>query len=109
MFFPLFSLPFWAIGLGMLYFGLRAKYSWHLLMLSPEAVVLARSLFKRNTRKSLARNKLESVEKREFYQQNYSPAYVIELIGNDKVVPLLKWYPEEEARAPVAELRSWLE
>ena len=33
----------------------------------------------------------------------------IELVANDKVVPLVKWYPEEAAREPIAELRAWLE
>ena len=40
---------------------------------------------------------------------NNSAMVRIELIGNDKVVPLWKWYPEEAARKPIAELRAWLQ
>ena len=103
--FPLFSIPFWAIGLGMLYFALRGKYAWHLILIDDRTVVLARSFFKRTTRKSLSRRALTSIDLKEFYQQNYTPVYGIEIRGREGKLRFGTTLTEEEKRWLVADLR----
>jgi hypothetical protein len=105
---PLFSIPFWAIGIGMLYFGLRAKYAFHLLMVDPKTVVLARSFFKRTSRKALQRSTLKSAEKKEFYQQNYTPVYGVEIKGKDGKIRFGTTLSEEEKNWLVADLQRHL-
>ena len=105
---PLFSLPFWAVGLTMLYFSLRGKYAWHLLMVKDDTIVMARSFFKRTTRKSLGRSSLKSVEKKEFYQQNYTPVYGIEIRGKEGKLRFGTTLREEEKDWLVADMRRVL-
>jgi len=105
---PLFSIPFWAVGIGMLYFGLRAKYAFHLLMVDPKTVVLARSFFKRTSRKALRRSTLKSAEKKEFYQQNYTPVYGVEIKGKDGKIRFGTTLREEEKNWLVADLQRIL-
>ena len=52
----------------------------------------------------------EPIEVRSFPsgKMNNTPMVRIELIGENQVVPLVKWYPEDAAREPVEELKSCL-
>jgi hypothetical protein len=56
-----FLIPFWVVGLVMLYFGLRFKYARHLVVVDLRRVVLVRSLFNRTKRRVLERKTMRSV------------------------------------------------
>lgn len=81
--FPAFSIPFWAVGLWMLYYGLRTRFAKHLFLINAREVIMVRSLFGRKKRKTLHRDRLKWVQKKEFYQQNYTPVYGVEIRGED--------------------------
>jgi hypothetical protein len=70
---------FWAVGIGLLYVGLRQKYATHLLAIGPDEVVLTRRLFGRETTKSLARPEVQEVALVEFYRQRYEPVRGVEI------------------------------
>lgn len=106
--FPLFSLPFWAVGIGMLYFGLRAKYAVHLFLIDSKEFIMVRSFFNRTTRKTLQRDQLKWVQKKEFYQQNYTPVYGIEIRGEDGKVRFGTTLSEEEKDWLVADMQRVL-
>ena len=108
MIFPLFSLPFWAVGIGMLYFGLRAKFAVHLFLVDSKEFIMVRSFFNRKTRKALQRSTLKWVKKKEFYQQNYTPVYGIEIRGEDGKVRFGTTLTEEEKLWLVADMQRVL-
>jgi len=101
-------IPFWLVGFVMLYFGLRFKYARHLVVVDLRQVVLVRSLFNRTKRRTLERNTMRSVEKREFYKQNYQPVYGIELKGEDGKLRFGTTLTEEEKDWLVADIRRTL-
>lgn len=74
----LFAL-FWTIGIGMLYAGFRAKNASHLLVIGLSRITLRRSLFSRQTERSILRDGTELARLLVFYQQNYKPVHGIEI------------------------------
>jgi len=78
---PFFTL-FWAIGIGMLYAGFRAKNASHLLVIGLSRITLRRSLFGRQTEKSIIRDGWESARLLVFYEQNDQPVHGIEIRSN---------------------------
>jgi hypothetical protein len=101
----LFLIPFWAVGIGMACAALRIKFARHLVVVDPREVVLIRSMFGRIKRRALARDSLETIEKREFYQQNYQPVHGIELRGRTGKLRFGTALSEEEKDWLVADLR----
>ncbi len=75
----LFFALFWAIGLGMLYFGLRNRFARHRIEIDTYNLTLRRTLFGRANTKSLSREAITTVHQAEFYQKNYRPVYGIEI------------------------------
>lgn len=78
---PFFGL-FYAIGLGVLYAGLRQKFMRHRLTVSGGGVTLRSEMFGRAKEKSLQSGTVKSIAQKEFYQQNYTPVYGIEIRGS---------------------------
>lgn len=78
----LFLIPFWAIGLGVGYIGLRMAYTELLVRVDPSNVVLTRKFFKRMWDKSIPREQVGRVHLSVSHRQNESPIYQIE-IEND--------------------------
>lgn len=77
---PFFGI-FYAVGLGMLYAGLRQMFMRHRLTVSSGGVTLCSVMFGRRKEKSLQPGTVKNVAQKEFYQQNYKPVYGIEIKG----------------------------
>ncbi|MEP2774678.1 MAG: hypothetical protein ABJ118_12560 [Luteolibacter sp.] len=77
---PFFGI-FYAVGFGMLYVAIRQKYMRHRLTVSGGAVTLRKDLLGRTSEKSLTSGTVKTVAQKEFYQQNYTPVYGIEIKG----------------------------
>jgi hypothetical protein len=75
---PFFG-AFWAIGIGVLYAGIRMKFSRHHLVIANGQIVLRREIFGRVTEKSLDAGAVLSVSEKMFYEQNHQPVTGIEL------------------------------
>ncbi len=78
---PFFGI-FYAVGIGMLYAGLREKFMRHRLTVSGGGVTLRSEMFGRSKEKSLEPGTVKSVAQKEFYQQNYKPVYGIDIRGS---------------------------
>jgi hypothetical protein len=74
-----FFAAFWAVGIGMLYSGLRAKHASHLLIIGLSKITLRRNFFGRVKERSIPREGLVAVSLKEFYRRNYAPVYGIEI------------------------------
>jgi len=79
----LFTGLFPLIGVGMAYAALRTRFAVHLLYLGPDRIRLQRQLFGRKKNFDLTTSRVESVQKMEFYQQNYQPVYGVEIKATD--------------------------
>ncbi len=77
----IFVFLFPAIGIFLLYWGVRQKFSTHLLGVGPAGVLLERKLFNTRKRINLPPGTVTSVQMKVFYQQNYEPVYGIEIRG----------------------------
>ncbi|MDP0489609.1 MAG: hypothetical protein Q7Q71_00995 [Verrucomicrobiota bacterium JB023] len=103
-----FFIPFWAVGLGVLYFGLSAAYSNHLLLIERDTVVLVRSLFSFKRTRSLPFSDIKSVDNTVFYTQNNKPVYGVEVKGNKAKIRFGATLSKEEKGWLVAELNHAL-
>jgi len=101
----LFFMLFWAVGLGLLYAGLRAKYAKHRIAVGAGEVKMTREMFGRAKTKALAWKDVTEVQKKEFYQQNYKPVYGIEIKGKDGKLRFGSMLTEEEKGWLVADMR----
>jgi|GEM_PF-1365537 len=106
--FPAFSIPFWAVGLWMLYYGLRTKFAKHLFLIEAREIIMVRSLFGRKKRKALQRASLKWVQKKEFSQQNYTPVYGVEIRGEDGKLRFGTSLSEDEKDWLVADMKRVL-
>ncbi|MCB1227244.1 MAG: hypothetical protein KDK99_15610 [Verrucomicrobiales bacterium] len=70
---------FIAIGIGLLYAGLRMSWTEHWLLVTDTHLVHQLQFLGRGKRKSFARAGVRSVELVVFYGQNYKPVYGIEI------------------------------
>ena len=75
----LFLIPFWLIGIGVAYTGLRMAYTELLIRVDQDAVILTRKFFNRMWDKSIPRENLGDVSLGVAYSQNNSPVYQIEI------------------------------
>ncbi len=105
LFMTLFTIPFWAVGFGMLYAGIRAKYSSVSIAVEADSVLMARVLFNRTSRRTLSRKTLTSVDTQVFYTQNYQPVYGIEIRGPDGKIRFGTMLSEEEKHWLVADIK----
>ena len=79
----LFLIPFWLIGLGVGYVGLRMAYTELLIRVDQDAVVLTRKFFNRMWDKSIPREHVGKVDLGVAYRQNERPVYQIEIMANE--------------------------
>ncbi len=100
---PFFGI-FWAVGLGVLYAGLREKFMCHSVSVSDGKVTLIRRMFGRENAKSIAAGKGTSVSQKEFYQQNYKPVYGIEIRNESGKLRFGSTLSEEEKAWLVADI-----
>ncbi len=98
-------LLFWAVGLGMLYAGLRAKYANLRISVGAGEVKMARDMFGRTKTKVLVWKDVTEIQKKVFYQQNYQPVYGVEIKGKGGKLRFGSTLTEEEKSWLVADLR----
>lgn len=101
-------LPFIAVGVGMAYAGLRAKYATHLLYLGPEFIRLQRQLFGRSKNYDLKTAEIDRAEQKEFYQQNRQPVYGIEIGAGKRRIRFGSALMDGEKEWLCAEIREFL-
>lgn len=102
---PFFGL-FWVIGLGTLYMAFREKYMKHRLTIARDTVTLRKELFGRVREKSLRKEDVGAVARKEFYQRNYVPVYGIEIKGAEGKLRFGTILTEDEKSWLVAEIRG---
>lgn len=104
---PVFLLlsAFWAVGLGMLYAGCRAKYSRHHLSVERGNLTLRRELFGKVTESSLPSDTVQSIAQAEFYQKNYQPVHGIEIRAGKRKLRFGSMLTEDEKAWLVADLK----
>ena len=97
---------FWAIGLGVLYAGLREKYMKSRITVSGGEVKFTKELFGRSKVKAMPFASIKGIEQREFYQQNYKPVYGIEIKGDTGKIRFGSGLADTEKAWLVAALRE---
>ncbi len=105
LFMTLFTIPFWAVGIGLLYAALRAKYATHFIAVDDQAVRMSRVFFGRTSRKTLSRQTLTSAAVQVFHTQNYQPVYGVEVRGSDGKIRFGTTLTEAEKHWLVADLK----
>jgi len=105
----LFIIPFWAIGLGVGYTGLRMSYTELLVRVDEKQVVLTRRFFKKMWDKSFPREQVGRVHLSVAYQQNNSPVYQIEIDNREgKNIKFGSSLKTDEKRWLLGELQGFL-
>lgn len=102
---PFFGI-FWAVGLGMLYAGLRQMLARHTVTVCGGRITLRREMLGRVSEKSLACAGITACGQREFYQQNYRPVYGIEIRGGEGKIRFGTMLGEEEKEWLAADLAA---
>lgn len=100
-----FYLIFWAVGIGMVYAGLRNKFARHVLRSDGETISLAREMLGRRKETVVRCSEVRSIAQKEFYQQNYQPVYGIEIRTAVKKLRFGTMLSIEEKAWLVADLR----
>jgi hypothetical protein len=77
----LFTLPFWAVGIGILYAGYRAKNAKHRVEIGDGVVSLTRDWRGKRKTKSLPLGDVRSIGQVVFYSKNYTPVRGVEIKG----------------------------
>jgi hypothetical protein len=77
----LFTLPFWAVGIGILYAGYRAKNAKHRVEIGNGVVSLTRDWRGKRKMKSLPLDGVQSIGQTVFYSKNYTPVRGVEIKG----------------------------
>ncbi|MEZ5304652.1 MAG: hypothetical protein R3F11_29000 [Verrucomicrobiales bacterium] len=101
----LFLTPFWLLGIGLLYGGLRQAYARHVIEVTGGQVILHRILFSRRKRIALEKSAVTTVSMKEFYRQNYQPVYGIEIRGTGGKIRFGSTMSDAEKRWLAADLR----
>lgn len=71
----LFLVPFWAVGLGMLYWGLWLALGATAIQLTPDEVVLGKMLFGRTRKRVFRLEDVERFSREVSYKENDVPVY----------------------------------
>lgn len=101
----LFFGVFWAVGLGMLYAAIRSKYATHRISVTRDKVTLRRELFGRSKEKSLPTADVTAVAQVEFYQQNDTPIYGVEIRAAKKKLRFGSAFSDEEKAWLAADIK----
>ena len=75
---------FWAIGIGMAIWWVKAKYQRLFVMLEPKRMVIQRVLFGRKRIDDTLLNEYSRAELVESYRENEKPVYRIEVVGDNR-------------------------
>ncbi|GEM_PF-4728524 len=106
----LFLIPFWLIGLGVGYLGLRMAYTELLIRVDQDAVILTRKFFNRMWDKTIPREQVGKVHLSVAYRQNESPVYQVEVDNNDgKHIKFGNSLSQDEKKWVLGGLRDFLE
>lgn len=92
---PFFGI-FWAVGLGVLYAGLREKYLKCSIEIGKGRVLYRKEMFGKSREKALDLKGVTSISQQEFYQQNYKPVYGVEIKGAEGKIRFGTVLSEEE-------------
>lgn len=102
----LFISLFWAVGLGMLYFGYRMKNAKHRVTIGNGAVTLLREWRGKRKEKSLPLANLQSISQVVIYTKNYQPVYGVELKGKSGKLRFGSGLTPEEKAWLVADFKA---
>jgi hypothetical protein len=102
----LFLIPFWAVGIGLLYAGYRMKNARHRVVIDGDKVTLTREWRGNAKKSSLPLAGLKTIEQTVFYSKNYTPVYGIELKGKDGKLRFGSSLEEAEKAWLVAEFKE---
>jgi uncharacterized membrane protein len=102
----LFLIPFWSVGIGLLYVGYRMKNARHKIVIGDGTVTIAREWRGKMKKKSLPLAGLEAIHQTVFYSKNYTPVYGIELKGKDGKLRFGSSLEEAEKAWLVAEFKE---
>lgn len=102
----LFTLPFWAIGIGMLYTGYRAKNAKHRVEIGNGEVSLTRDWRGKRKAKSLSLGEVRSIGQTVFYSKNYTPVRGVEIKGASGKLRFGSTLSEEEKAWLVADFQQ---
>ena len=75
---------FWAVGLGMLYWWIRMRFTRLYLMLEQDRLVIQRILFGRKSIRETGLGPESGAGLVESYQQNDDPVYAVSVTGEDR-------------------------
>lgn len=75
----LFSALFWMVGIGLIYFGLRAKLAKHVIRLENGQIDYVREFGRKRKHTIMAYEDVSSITATVFYTRNYQPVYGIEI------------------------------
>ncbi|MGJ8671455.1 hypothetical protein [Rubritalea sp.] len=106
----LFLVPFWAVGGGVAYWGLRMMLMESILLVNAEEVQLMQKLFGKVKLKKVLRSEVKQVERYTAYKQNDRPVYGVRIktSGKEKI-DFGSRLKDEEKRWLVSELSDVLE
>lgn len=80
----LFLVPFWLIGIGVMYFGLRMSLSAFSIVVNNHELRVSRHFLGRQRDKKIALEEIEEVKLNVAYTQNDTPVYEVCLLGKAK-------------------------
>ena len=108
--FLLFLIPFWAVGLGVGYGGLRMMLMESILVVDQSEVRLMQRLFGKVKLKRLGREEVKCVERYTAYSQNERPVYGLRIAtGGKEKIAFGSRLKEDEKRWLLSELREVLD
>ena len=97
---------FWIIGLVMLNLGLRQMLAKHKITVSGGRLIYRQEMIGLSKVKTLSCHGMKSVERKEFYQQNYTPVYGIEIKGTEGKIRFGSILKDDEKLWLVAAIRQ---
>ena len=77
--FLLFLVPFWAVGLGVLYVAIRGTFGSTTVIKNNRSIIVRQHLFGRSRDKGLALDNIKRVEMDKAYSQDDEPVYRVEI------------------------------
>jgi hypothetical protein len=107
-FFPLFSIPFWAVGIGITTLALRSALGHTHLKIDRDRLTFRQRFWRWERVQTGSPFDLEAVELRTAYTQNHRPVHVITLVAGPQVYKFGTMLSATEKDWLVAELEDSL-
>lgn len=106
----LFFVPFWLVGIGTLYGGLRMRYTEVMVLVDGQRVRMMKRFFKKVKETSLDLEQVDFVSLKESYKQNESPVYAVHISekGGGKGLSFGSELREDEKRWLVSSIQEVL-